>query len=237
MFKPRSSRMYASIAAVTAASLLLVSCSDRADNSASEAPAGEKDGKETVLRVGALGKAANAQRDPHKLLPNDSDMLINSLIWDAMTIPGADEVVEPRLMDSWKQTGDTTWEFTINDRARFHDGSDVTADDAEWSFHRLLEDEGNYYKLPVIPESIKAIDEDTVAMETEEPNSQLPMLARLMTFVMKKDTTPEDAIGTGPFKLESWKMALQPSWLMRIIMGINRRLTKLRSSHLRTPLR
>lgn len=57
MFKPRSSRMYASIAAVTAASLLLVSCSDRADNSASEAPAGEKDGKETVLRVGALGKS------------------------------------------------------------------------------------------------------------------------------------------------------------------------------------
>lgn len=204
MFKPRSSRMYASIAAVTAASLLLVSCSDNAGNSASEVPTGEKGGEETVLRVGALGKTADAQRDPHKLLPNDSDMLINSLIWDAMTVPGSDEVVESRLMDSWEQTGDTTWEFTVNDHARFHDGTDVTADDAEWSLHRLLEDEGNYYKLPVIPESIKAIDEDTVAMETEEPNSQLPMLARLMTFVMKKDTTPEDAMGTGPFKLESW---------------------------------
>ena len=92
--------MYASIAAVTAASLLLVSCSDNAGNSASEAPTGEKGREETVLRVGALGKTADAQRDPHKLLPNDSDMLINSLIWDAMTVPGSDEVVESRLMDS-----------------------------------------------------------------------------------------------------------------------------------------
>ena len=159
----------------------------------------------SILKVGALGKAASAQQDPHKLLPNDSDMLTCSLIWEAMTMPGSgDKNVVPRLMDNWKQASPTEWEFTIARNAVFHDSSPVTADDVVWSLNRMLKDEANRFRLPVIPSSISKIDDQRVRMSTEVPNSQLPLLARLMTFVMKKESDPKNPIGSGPFQLVSW---------------------------------
>lgn len=158
-----------------------------------------------VLRVGALGKAASSQRDPYKLLPNDSDMLISSLIWEALTVPGEKETVAPRLMQEWKQNSPTEWEFTIADGATFHDGSPVTPEDVVWSLKKMLDDEANAFRLPVKPGSIRASGAHSVVMETAEPNSQLPMLARLMTFVMKKGSTAEKPIGSGPFQLVSWE--------------------------------
>ena len=147
----------------------------------------------SILKVGALGKAASAQQDPHKLLPNDSDMLTCSLIWEAMTMPGSgDKNVVPRLMDNWNQASPTEWEFTIARNAVFHDSSPVTADDVVWSLNRMLKDEANRFRLPVIPSSISKIDDQRVRMSTEVPNSQLPLLARLMTFVMKKESDPKN---------------------------------------------
>ena len=188
----------ASVLAVAAGSLV-AGCT--ADGSVGEGT--EQKGKD-ILRVGALGKTASAQRDPYQLLPNDSDMLISSLIWEAFTVPGEGKTVAPRLMEQWEQLDNTTWKFTIANGATFHDGSPVTADDVVWSLQKMLSNEANSFRLPVKPQSIKADGQQAVIMETEQPNSQLPMLARLMTFVMKRDSSPENPIGSGPFELVNW---------------------------------
>lgn len=68
----------------------------------------------------------------------------------------------------------------------------------------MLADEANSFRLPVDPASIAASGTSTVTISTGDPNSQLPMLARLMTFIMKKDSTFDKPIGSGPFELVSW---------------------------------
>ena len=37
----------------------------------------------------------------------------------------------------WKAIDDTTWEFTLREGVKFHDGSDVTAEDGKFSIERI----------------------------------------------------------------------------------------------------
>ncbi|GAB4589153.1 ABC transporter substrate-binding protein [Nocardia sp. IFM 10818] len=160
-----------------------------------------------TLRVGALGRVSKLEQDPHANIPNDSDFLIISLVYDALTVPGADPNVAARLASSWESNPEQTrWTFTLADGARFHDGSPVTADDVVWSLRRLREI-GGESKMPVAePEDIAADGANKVVLSLAAPNTQIPLLTRLMTFTVKQGTTDfTQAIGTGPFKLESYR--------------------------------
>lgn len=160
-----------------------------------------------TLRVGALGRAAAVTRDPHDVLTNESDFLITSLIYDAMTVPGHDRAVAPRLMSAWEADADQRrWRFTIAENATFHDGSPVTAEDVVWSLRRLRAAKSGATKVPVDANAITADGQRGVVLTSALPNSQLPMLLRLMTFVLRKDTAQvAGAVGTGPFRLEWYR--------------------------------
>ncbi|MFI9401335.1 ABC transporter substrate-binding protein [Nocardia sp. NPDC052316] len=159
-----------------------------------------------TLRVGALGTAARIERDPHANLSNDSDFLITSLVYDALTVPGADPNVAPRLATRWEPDAQRRrWTFTLAEGATFHDGSPVTSDDVVWSLRRLRT-VGGASKMPVAAEDITADGPNRVVLTVPEPNTQLPLLVRLMTFTVKKDTTDfTKAVGSGPFRLESYQ--------------------------------
>ncbi|MFJ9367115.1 ABC transporter substrate-binding protein [Nocardia sp. NPDC101769] len=159
-----------------------------------------------TLRVGALGKASKIERDPHKTLSNESDFLIASLVFDPLTVPGANPNVAPRLASAWTQLADPRqWRFTIAPGAVFHDGSLVTSDDVVWSLRRLHEIAGET-KVPVASgEAIAADGPGVVIVTTAVPNRDLPLLLRLMTFTVKNGTTDfTTAVGSGPFKVESY---------------------------------
>ncbi|MFF2545000.1 ABC transporter substrate-binding protein [Kitasatospora sp. NPDC058063] len=163
-----------------------------------------------TLKVGALGKASAVTRDPHGTQANESDYLIISLIHDTLAIPGATANTAPRLAASWKPSDDLkTWRFTLADGATFHDGTPVTADDVVWSLKRLRNTPAGKSRLPGIqPEGITAEDARTVVLVSDYANADLPLLTRLTTFVLKKDTK-DDAVagapGTGPFKLDWYR--------------------------------
>lgn len=159
-----------------------------------------------TLRVGAIGKSSKIERDPHATLSNDSDFLIMSLVYDALTVPGADPNVAPRLASNWEADAEQRkWTFTIAEGATFHDGRPVTADDVVWSLRRLREIAGET-KVPVPSvEHITPAGPNAVMLTCANPNSQLPLLLRLMTFVVPAGTTDfTAAIGSGPFLLESY---------------------------------
>lgn len=158
-----------------------------------------------TLRVGALGKPDAVQQDPHQNLSNDSDFLIMSLVYDALTVPTKDRNVAPRLAKSWEQSADgRTWTFTIADGATFHDGSPVTADDVVWSLRRIADDKTIAFKVPVPADQVAVVDARRFSLTSPQPNSQIPLLVRLVTFVMKKGTAPSDWQGSGPFRMESY---------------------------------
>ncbi|MFC3849259.1 ABC transporter substrate-binding protein [Corynebacterium hansenii] len=158
-----------------------------------------------TLRVGVLGKPDATQQDPHQNLSNDSDFLIMSLVYDALTVPNRDENVAPRLARSWEQSPDgRTWTFTIADGATFHDGTPVTAEDVVWSLRRIAKDKTIAFKVPVPADQVRVVDDTRFSLTSPQPNSQIPLLVRLVTFVMKKGAEPGDWSGSGPFKMDSY---------------------------------
>ncbi|MFX0575943.1 ABC transporter substrate-binding protein [Nocardia nepalensis] len=179
--------------------LLVAACSDGGDSGGPARRGG-------TLRVGALGSAARIERDPHANLSNDSDFLITSLVYDALTVPGANPNIAARLSSRWEADAERRrWSFTIADGATFHDGTPVTSEDVVWSLRRLRT-VGGASKMPAAVADITADGPNRVVIALPEPNSQLPLLVRLMTFTVKKDTTDfTKAIGTGPFRLESYQ--------------------------------
>jgi len=173
-----------------------------------------------TLRVGVVGLATKLQTDPHNLLRNESDMLLASLVFDPLTVPGADRPVAPRLAASWTaDPAQRVWTFTIADKATFHDGSPVRPEDLVWSLQRLRARPGGYWKVPVPLEGITVAGPNQVSLAPTEPDSQLPLLLRMMTFVLKEGTSGlvTDSPGSGPFVLESYhdgnaRLRRNPQW-------------------------
>lgn len=164
-----------------------------------------------VLRVGALGSVAAAVRDPHASISNESDFLVLALVYDALTVPGAQQTA-PRLASSWEASPDQRGHrFVIAEGATFHDGAPVTSEDVVWSLQRLRATPAGASRLPgVAPEGITADGPGAVVLTSEYPNADLPMLIRLNSFVLRKSALennpdPAGSPGTGPFRLESYQ--------------------------------
>ncbi|MGL6234487.1 MAG: ABC transporter substrate-binding protein [Segniliparus sp.] len=159
-----------------------------------------------ALRVGALGPASAATTNPYSTFTGDFDMLLMSLVFDPLTVPGGGAQVAPRLASSWQSDDSLTrWTFRLAEHATFHDGSPVTADDVAESLRVLRRTPGQAWKIPVPETGISATGPHEVTLVSDQPNSQLPMLLRLMTFTTKNGTNRRlgDSPGSGPFKVES----------------------------------
>jgi peptide/nickel transport system substrate-binding protein len=155
-----------------------------------------------TLRIGALGQVSAVVSDPFGPLVNDSDMLIMSLVYDALTVPGKDPNVAGRLARSWSADEDQQdWTFTLAEGATFHDGSPVRPEDVAWSLRTLGAHAA--WRVPAQLDSIRPAGLNAVTMRTDASNSHLPLLLRLMTFTVREGTTDRSGfIGSGPFKLE-----------------------------------
>ncbi|MFI9432519.1 ABC transporter substrate-binding protein, partial [Streptosporangium sp. NPDC052375] len=190
------------------AALLLSACGSGPRRAAAGAtpPAGPPRPGGT-LRVGAVGKASAVTRDPHGVQVNESDYLILALVHDALTVPGDRPNVAPRLAARWESDDLKRWRFTIAEGATFHDGTPVTGADVAWSLRRLRATPAGATRLPGVEAGgIRADGRDAVTLTSAYPNSEVPLLLRLTTFVLKEDTKDvARAPGTGPFRLESFR--------------------------------
>ncbi|HEY3059811.1 MAG TPA: ABC transporter substrate-binding protein, partial [Chloroflexota bacterium] len=123
--------------------------------------------------------------------------------------------VVPGLAASWEQASDgLSWTFQLDPNAKFHDGSDVTAEDVKWTTDRLLSPEiksswaQNWYS------SVKGavvVDKKSVRIELKNPWPIGPgVYASLRGATMypqdadKKFNIKTEAIGTGAYKLKEF---------------------------------
>ncbi|ATZ28065.1 Oligopeptide-binding protein AppA precursor [Streptomyces lavendulae subsp. lavendulae] len=194
------------------AAALLAACSS-GDGGTTDGKAGGDGAPKNggTLRIGALGRAGAITRDPHGTQANESDYLVIALVFDTLAMPGAKTNTVPRLAASWEPSADLrTWRFKLAEGAAFHDGTPVTAEDVVWSLRRLRATPSGAARLPGVkaPESITADGAGTVVIVSDYANADFPLLTRLATFVMKKDT-PDNALdkapGTGPFMLDWYR--------------------------------
>lgn len=181
-----------------------------------------------VLLLGtALGGTVSAQTltmgvragpdsiDPHwSTLGSQAETLRH--VFDTLVMADENLQMKPGLATSWKPIDDTTWEFKIREGVKFHDGSELTAEDVKFSIDRIPVVTGpmsmTIYTKQV--KEAKVVDKHTLHVITKAPAPTLPNdFIRL--FVVSKAVGMEArneqfnsgkaAIGTGPYKFVSWE--------------------------------
>lgn len=123
-----------------------------------------------------------------------------------------DGVLNYALSDSYDVTDDNlTYTFHLRD-AKFHDGSDVTANDVKYTFERILDPENaaSYRAEMSIIESMEVIDEKTIAFTLSSASASFVHYLALPESVILSESYTENnditraPMGAGPFKFVEW---------------------------------
>src|ERR1700738_3988927 len=119
---------------------------------------------------------------------------------------------QPQMVASWSESPDRlTWEFTLRDGLKFHDGAPVRALDCVLSVQRWGKRNGAYGQpLLAATASMEALDDKRFRISLKKPFPVLDALATLSTptpFILPERLARTDAfeqikeaIGSGPFK-------------------------------------
>jgi len=192
--------------------------------------AGEKEAEKPVVERNILTMSANQEFgtiDPQR--GNDwteSMAMVN--VYDALVFPNTEGDMEPKLATDWSASPDgLVYTFNIRKGVKFHDGSEVTAEDVSFSMDRALAlNEGYAWLWSDVMDKVTVDGKYKVTFQLNKPFA--PFLSTLAwLFIANKDlilakkgpgdfgefgdygaewlsvTTNEDA-GSGPYKLKAW---------------------------------
>lgn len=172
-------------------------------------PIAAQDGDNVLIMARA---ADTTGLDPHTQTAFASARLLE-LIYEPLVMLDADLNLVPALAESWEFSDDAMQlTFKLREGVKFHDGSDMTAEDVKASFERILDEAtgaATRANLASI-ESIDTPDDYTVVLNLNTPDAPLvSALATVNAVILSSDVIANgdpttDVVGTGPFKLESW---------------------------------
>ncbi len=150
--------------------------------------------------------------DPHQGKETPA-VEVSCQIFDTLVTidPETGEII-PQIAESWEQKDAQTYVFKIRQGIKFHDGSDLTAEDVKFSLDRACNSAAVSYIVNFI-EGVTVDDEYTVTVKTNAPyapalrNLAIPFAAIVPKAAVEAD---EDAfiqhpIGSGPYTFVEWK--------------------------------
>ncbi|HAX20566.1 MAG TPA: ABC transporter substrate-binding protein [Hydrogenophaga sp.] len=137
------------------------------------------------------------------------------LIYDTLFAMDENFEPKPQMVEKWTVSPDNkTWTFTLREGQKWHDGTDVTAEDCVASLQRWSKRDGAGQQLFRDVESLTAQDARSFTLKLREPNGQvLQILAKVsanVPFMMPKAVAATDPftpitskVGSGPYRY-SW---------------------------------
>src|SRR3954447_7094138 len=171
-------------------------------------------------RVLVTGDTLRPNLDPHEIF--DVPMMLYSLnAYDNLyRYQGNPPELKPWLAQSHTVSEDgKTWEFKLRPDAKFHDGSEVTADDVVYSFRRVLalgKAPSGAFKPVLKPDNVTAPDKHTVRFVLDQAYapflSAVPIVMVVNPRVVKANETNNDwaatwlasnAAGSGAYTLDA----------------------------------
>ena len=135
-------------------------------------------------------------------------------LYDSLTSWDAQLRLQPALATAWRNTGETTWEFTLRPGVKFHDGQPLTAEDVKATLERNLIP-GRTVVVPGFStiERIEALGPLAVRIVTRKPDPLLPVrMAQMGSQVLPARLTTEAGardlarkpVGTGAYRFVEW---------------------------------
>jgi peptide/nickel transport system substrate-binding protein len=140
-------------------------------------------------------------------------------VFETLTRSGDQLQIEPGLAESWRVVDNTTWEFKLRRGVKFHDGSEMTAEDVVASIRRMQTLSGpNPTRIYVRRiTDVRIIDPYTLHIVTGGPSPTLPndfirlfVVSARATAGLTPDASNEAfnsgrvTIGTGPYRFDAW---------------------------------
>jgi peptide/nickel transport system substrate-binding protein len=164
-----------------------------------------------VLRLGLSGDVSSM--DPH-WLNTASNAVVSRHVFELLVDASPQGRLVPGLAESWKLVEPMTWEFRLRRGVKFHDGSDFTAEDVEFSLNRpkqLTGTPSGFASFVRGIESMQVVDKHTIRMRMTSPNNAwFPGEMSNPYIISKKAALSATAqadfdngramVGTGPFK-------------------------------------
>src|SRR5712691_3638709 len=153
--------------------------------------------------------------DP-QLVPALSRSRRSPMMYSQLVRFDADMNVVPELAESWQISPDgLAWTFKLRPGVKFHDGQELTSADVKFTFDRLFEKSPGKSDFIAV-DKVEPVGKYGVKFVTKEPFAGL--LAALGGFwgfiiseagIKKYGDLNKDALGTGPFMLQDWKVEQQ----------------------------
>lgn len=147
-------------------------------------------------------------------VPDYSTLAFYTRAFEPLTWTTPELETKPWLASDWERTGELTWEFTLRDDVRYHNGDRLNADRVismlEWGLSGQAALPLATPRATNIPrDGVTKVDEMTIEMETIQPTvNQAANLAIFTYFGVHPVSslhTQDDfsnLIGTGPYRIE-----------------------------------
>jgi peptide/nickel transport system substrate-binding protein len=189
--------------------LLAATAALAASRAAAQAPA--------TLTIGVRSETSSL--DPHwTQFPQDKqveDHIFNRLVsldHNSRPIPG--------LATAWRSVDDTTWEFTLRQGVKWHDGQPFTADDVAFTFDRLR---AGIQGAPASPsfviaagnKRVEKVNDHTIRIRTDFVFPTMPEEMSFFSIVARHRVTDarpsvdfnsgRATVGTGPYRLVEFR--------------------------------
>ncbi len=198
---------------VLSALLLLTACGNNEDSKSGS------DSKEATINKDAelnIAYPTNLQTlDPH-LTTNQSTRDVARQIFEQLLTLDENYEVVPMLAESYDVSTDgLTYTFKLRQGVKFHNGEEMQADDVVASMEKWMKT-STQGKANLSGAQFVEVDPYTVELHIDKPSLIVPFVladaAPFPAIVPKEsvegagDTGLTEYIGTGPFKLEEWKV-------------------------------
>jgi peptide/nickel transport system substrate-binding protein len=153
--------------------------------------------------------------DPADHRSRQSETVIRNM-FDGLVTRDTTNGIHMELAESAELIDDTTWEFKLQQGVKFHDGSEMTADDVVFTFNRIILENQIEYPEPhtsprkglIAPlESVEKVDDYTVRFNLSAPwppAMQLFVHQQIVPMAYLEEVGTqgfvENPIGAGPFR-------------------------------------
>jgi peptide/nickel transport system substrate-binding protein len=121
-------------------------------------------------------------------------------LYDTLVFPNPGGGVDPHVAEKWDVSVDgITWTFYLKKGIKFHNGSELTADDVAFSMNRMLEiGEGYAYVFLGTVESAIALDDYTVQFKLAKP-SGIFLISLVRLYIVDDEDVMANIVTPGPY--------------------------------------